>query len=78
MVPAKGGITFMAKVHAGEIRGNTKKLHDMLVQYDAGIIIGPAASHAWSIEKSSWETGADEFATIMKPKNFHDWRSVRF
>ena len=50
---AKGGVLFKAKACTSEMPANVKKLHDVLAQYDAGIIIGPAASHAWGIE-SFW------------------------
>ncbi len=68
---------YKAKAVTQEMRESAKKLHDVLAQYSAGIIVGPARAKNWSLD-GSWETGADELLKILKPRHFHYWNSKTF
>ena len=74
---AKGGVLYKAKPISDAMKMRAKELQDVLKNYDGGMLIGPASAKTWKLE-SSWETGAESIARLMKPPQFHYWRAETF
>ena len=74
---AKGGKLLQARAPTPAMRSSAVDLRNLLKRYDGGVIIGPASARTWGLE-SSWETGAEELARIIKPQHFHFWKSDIF
>ncbi len=45
--------------------------------YDGGIIIGPGGASLWNL-KSSWDTGAAQLSSLLRPEKYHTWESSNF